>query len=67
MEKHRKTQKAEGDLSVSVRLAVGPESRFSSQLANVKDSVKKNEKPKRKDKKKAQRMINVRAKFSNRR
>lgn len=52
-EKHRK-RSSEGDLSVSVRLAVGPESRFSSQLANVKDSVKKmKKKPKRKEKTKS--------------
>lgn len=40
MEKHRKPS-SEADLSVSVRLAGGPESRFGSQLANVKDSVEK--------------------------
>lgn len=50
-EKHRKPS-SEGDLRVSVRLAVGPESRFSSQLANVKDSVKKKMKNQREKKKK---------------
>lgn len=51
MEKHRKPS-SEADLSVSVRLAGGPESRFGSQLANVKDSVEKKMKNQREKKKK---------------
>lgn len=48
-EKHRK-RSPEGGLGLSDRLYVGPANRFGSQLANVKDSVKKKKRNQREKK-----------------